>query len=90
MFGLRSHDHTAKALVSRDEFLDLLRQPCAQPTLATLLEEHLGYCVSGAHETTEVRSLTGDPIALDTLCDKIESDHAFGAMLHDAIVRLRT
>jgi hypothetical protein len=75
--------------LSLGEFLDLVRQPYSQPTIASLLENWFGYDVSGSHDATEVRSMTGQLVDLKKIYSDIQSNAAFMTVLHDVASKLQ-
>jgi hypothetical protein len=81
--------HNSKVRPSLEEFLDLVRQPYSQPTIASLLESWFGYEVSGSHDATEVRSMTGQLVDLPTVYGDIQANAAFKTALHDAASKMQ-
>jgi hypothetical protein len=88
----RSHPHLAikpDTWVSLDDFLEAIRQPYSQPTIAALLDRWFGYSLGGAHHSTEVLTTTGAHVDLKTLYQAIQSNALCRAGLAEAVLRLR-
>jgi hypothetical protein len=75
--------------MSLGEFLDLVRQPYSQPTIASLLESWFGYDVSGSHDATEVRSMTGQLVDLETIYRDVQANAAYKAAMGNAASKLQ-
>jgi hypothetical protein len=81
--------HRVGPALSLEEFLELVRHPYSQPTIASLLERWFGYDVSGSYDATEVRSMTGQLVDLETIFSDIQSNAAFKTALNDAASKLQ-
>ena len=75
---------------SLGEFVELVRQPYSQPTIASLLETWFGYEVSGSHDATEVMSMTGQRVDLETIYAEIQSNAALRTALHRVASELQS
>ena len=67
------------------DFLDLVRQPGSQPTMARLLDEWFGYSLSGSFASTEVRSVVCEVVDLESLFRRVQNDTAHRMSLRVAV-----